>query len=77
MTRAIDRRAARVSFKQNGPRCFAHRARLSASRATGRYDTVSEVKLQLTREGYRDRQIEGRLLLKQITDAIKQARHLK
>jgi hypothetical protein len=45
--------------------------------ATVRYDTVSEVKIQLAREGYRERQIEGRVLLKQIADVIKQAGHLK
>jgi hypothetical protein len=45
--------------------------------ATGRYDTVSEVKIQLAREGYRERQIEGRVVLKQIADVIKQAGHLK
>ena len=42
--------------------------------ATGRYSTVSEIKLQLAREGYQQEQVEGRQLAKQIVEIIVKAR---
>jgi hypothetical protein len=41
---------------------------------TGRYSTVSQIKLQLAREGYRHEQVEGRQLAKQIVKIIAKAR---
>ena len=43
--------------------------------ATGRYLTVSEIKLRLHEEGYSHGQIDGPLLKKQLMDAIANARH--
>ena len=42
--------------------------------ASGRFLTVSEIRLRLHREGYREELIEGPILAKQLLDAIKQAR---
>jgi hypothetical protein len=42
--------------------------------ATGRYVTVSELKLRLNREGYDHLQVEGALLHQQLKDAMAQAR---
>ena len=43
--------------------------------ATGRFATVTEIKLRLAREGYRHEQVEGPALAKQITAIIENARH--
>ena len=42
--------------------------------ATGRYLTVTEIKLRLHEEGYPHGQIDGPLLKKQLVDAIANAR---
>lgn len=42
--------------------------------ASGRYLTVSEIKLALAREGYRQELVEGRHLAKQIVAVITKAR---
>ncbi len=42
--------------------------------ATGRYVTVSEIKLILMREGYQYEQVEGSALSKQLSAAITKAR---
>jgi hypothetical protein len=42
--------------------------------ASGRYLTVSEIKLTLAREGYRHELVEGRQLAKQLLAVIARAR---
>lgn len=42
---------------------------------TGRYATVAEVRLQLVREGYSQKQLEGPVLRKQIMAIISKARN--
>ena len=42
--------------------------------ASGRFLTVSEIRLRLHREGYREELIQGPILAKQLLDAIEQAR---
>ena len=42
--------------------------------ASGRCATVTEIKLNLHKEGYRHELIEGPLLVKQLMDAITKAR---
>lgn len=41
---------------------------------TGRFATVAEVRLQLVREGYSQKELEGPQLRKQIMEIIAQAR---
>ena len=43
--------------------------------ATGRYLTVTEIKLRLHEEGYAHSQVDGPLLKRQLVDAIASARH--
>ena len=42
--------------------------------ATGRFATVTEIKLRLAAEGYRASQVEGRSLSKQLAETIAKAR---
>ena len=42
--------------------------------ATGRYLTVTEIKLQLSREGYRHELVDGPTLAKQLLAAMAKAR---
>ena len=45
--------------------------------ASGRFKTVSEIRRQLRREGYREELIQGPLLAKQLVGAIEKARRLE
>ena len=45
--------------------------------ASGRFKTVSEIRRQLRREGYREELIQGPLLAKQLVGAIEKARPLE
>ena len=45
--------------------------------ASGRFKTVSEIRRQLRREGYREELIQGPLLAKQLVGAIEKARSLE